>query len=135
MKLATREVDGRLLVDVTWPLPSGLEQIESAAQNLRDALAGRDDFILVFHDVDFITSKHIGALLGVLKRAEAFDKTPVPIVCADERFQEILRVLSMPLIVAYTTEEEALSPRKKAGGCFGVIAISIVAVIALVVAA
>lgn len=111
MKVATREVDGILLLDLFGPFPDSNDDRELTVTAIRQALAGRPDFVVVLHEVEWVRSVDIGLLLRSLKAA----KVPmggqgpfVRVVAEHERVRSTIRVTISPFRV-FATEGEALS--------------------------
>lgn len=119
MEISARAVGSALLIDMSGEFPRDMESIEDGSRRLREAIDGREDFILVFQDVELRSSIDLGILIRWLKDAGvkmgALGAGPfVRVVSDDQRIQQVLSVADMPFSV-YATEEEALSPRKS--GC------------------
>jgi hypothetical protein len=98
-----------------------------AAQNaFRDALSGRTTgLIIAFREIEFLSSRDVGALASMLHRAEVkmggLGSGPfVRIVTDDDRVRSVFTVTDAPFRV-FATEEEALaSLHERSSGCLGV---------------
>ncbi len=113
------------------PFPQDPDGREGGAQKFCDALNGREDFILVLHNVRIPSSFDLGTLVmwpggaGVSYGGGPFIST----VTDDEPIRDIFRVCDSPIKV-YPTEVKVLSLEKSVG-CLGLVVDSAVAVIAL----
>lgn len=116
MEIRTREVDGKLLVDMSGSFPRDTAERAEGGEKFKDALGGRKDFILVLHDVGSLTSRDLGTLLVWLRHAQvemgALGSGPiVRVVSDDERIRNIFNIVDSPFI-AYASEKEALLSKK-----------------------
>ena len=114
MEISTREVAGRVLVDMSGSFPRDPEEREAVSQRFCNALGSSKDFILVFHDVGPLTVVDNGVLGMWLRRAgvkmPALSGPVVSIVSDNERIRDIFTVVDSP-IWAYPTEDEALAQK------------------------
>ncbi len=114
MKVATRKVDETLVLDLFGPFPNSKDEHHATDELVRDALAGHPTgFIIVFHEIDFLRSVHLGLLLKWLTTAGVkvggLGTAPfVRIVAETERVRSAFSVVDSPF-KAFATEEEALS--------------------------
>jgi hypothetical protein len=111
MKIATREIDHILLLDLFGPFPDSDDERAATVDAICGALTGQTHFAIVFHKVHWLRSVDIGLLLRSLKAA----KVPmggtgpfVTLVAEDDRVRSTLRVMEAPFRV-FATEAEALS--------------------------
>ena len=119
MKIATREIDGKLLVDISGPFPQDEEEIKDGDQVFRAALGGHDDFVLVLHGIDSVKSTDLGVLIRWIRaagvRVGGLGSGPfVRIVSDKDGVRRVLGITDSPFR-AYATEEQALAPERSGG--------------------
>ncbi len=112
MRINTREINGTLLVDLTGRFPRDDVGINQVCDQFRDAIGGREDFVLILHDIGIVESTELGLLMKFLGCAGVencgLGGASVRIVTGDRRLRDIFTVVDSP-IIAFATEEEALS--------------------------
>ena len=123
MRVAKREVNRTLILDLEGPFPDSDEDSRATQEAFCDALAGQSNgFIIVFHEIDFLRSVDVGVLLSWLRSAEAQvgalgTEPRIRIVSESERVRSDLSIVDSPFML-FATEEEALSfARNKSRGC------------------
>lgn len=108
LTLATREVDGRTIVQV------GGEIDVYTAPRLRDAIAelvsqGVYAIVVDMEGVEFLDSTGLGVLVGGLKKVRAHDGS-LELVCTQERLLKIFRITGLAKVfVIHDSAETAVS--------------------------
>ena len=138
MRIAKREINGTLILDLEGPFPVTEEDHRATKEAFCDALSGRSsDFIIVLHGIDFLSSVEVGFLLLCLSSAEvkfgALGCGPrVRIVSESDGVRSTLQIVDGPFAL-FATEREALSfSRGTTRGCLAAIFIFIAVAFALV---
>lgn len=108
LTLATRDVDGRVVIEV-----AGEIDVYSAPK-LRDRLSdlvgeGAYDLIIDMEGVEFIDSTGLGVLVGGLKKVRSHDGS-LKLVCTQERLLKIFQITGLSKVFAiHDSVENALA--------------------------
>jgi anti-sigma B factor antagonist len=108
LTLATRDVDDRIVVDV-----SGEIDVYTAPK-LRDKITelvadGIYHIVIDMEDVQFLDSTGLGVLVGGLKKVRAHDGS-LSLVCTQDRLLKIFQITGLAKVFAiHETTEEALA--------------------------
>jgi hypothetical protein len=127
VELSRREVDGKVLVELSGPFPRDPDEIAEGARRFCDALGDRENIILVLHDVWPVTSSDFATFLKwLLGSGMPLGGGLLPplthVVCSDKRVARLFEFVDSPFIV-YRTKAEAMCP-KKSSGCLGLFVLS-----------
>ncbi len=108
LTLATRDVNGRIVVDVTGEIDV------YTAPKLRDRITelvadGVYDIVIDMEGVEFLDSTGLGVLVGGLKKVRAHEGS-LSLVCTQDRLLKIFQITGLSKVFAiHDTAEAALA--------------------------